>query len=67
MLEERVTSEMNEQLALDFTKEEICAAISQMSPYKSPGSDGFPSCFYQKYWPQIGDEVCQAVLYCLNS
>lgn len=45
-LEEKVTQDMNAQLVATFTQEEICVAISQMSPYKSPGLDGFPPCFY---------------------
>jgi hypothetical protein len=67
ILEERVTREMNEQLSHAFSKEEVSVAISQMSPYKSLGLDGFPPCFYQKYWPIIDEEVCQVVLFCLNS
>lgn len=58
---------MNDQLALEFTKEEVCTTISQMAPYKSPGPDGFPPCFYQKFWPVIGKEVYKTVLFCLNS
>jgi hypothetical protein len=46
MLEEKITTEMNEQLAMLSSREEVCIAISQMSPYKSPGPDGFPPCFY---------------------
>jgi hypothetical protein len=42
VLQEKVTPEMNEQLTSRFTSEEVCTAISQMSPYKSPGPDGFP-------------------------
>jgi hypothetical protein len=65
-LSDKVTPEMNEQLTSRFTSEEVCTAISQMSPYKSPGPDGFPPCFYHKYWPLIGQEVCQAVIFCLT-
>jgi hypothetical protein len=35
-MKEKVTQEMSEHLALDFTEEEVCRAISQMAPYKSP-------------------------------
>lgn len=58
---------MNEQLDEEFTSEEVCHVISLMSPYTSPGPDGFPPCFYQKFWPLIGKEVCQAILFYLNS
>jgi hypothetical protein len=63
VLQEKVTPEMNEQLTSRCTSEEVCTAISQMAPYKSPGPDGFPPCFYHKYWPLIGKEVCQAVIF----
>lgn len=35
-----------------------------MAPLKSP--NGFSTYFYQKYWSTVGDEVCAAVLSCLN-
>jgi hypothetical protein len=67
VLEERVTPKMNAQLASDFTKDKIHTVISQMAPYKSQGSDGFASCFFQKYWLMIVEEVFQAILFCFNS
>ena len=38
-----------------------------MAPLKSPGPDGLPPIFYQKYWHLIGKDVTKAVLTCLNS
>jgi hypothetical protein len=35
-LEERIIGDMNDQLSKDFTMEEVCMAITQMSPLKSP-------------------------------
>jgi hypothetical protein len=52
---------MNEQLSKDLTMEKICMAISQMSPLKSLGPNGFAPFFYQKYWPLIGTEVCELI------
>ncbi len=37
-----------------------------MAPLKSPGPDGLPPVFYQKYWHLIGEDVTKAVLTCLN-
>jgi hypothetical protein len=66
-LEERVTPKMNEQHGREFSREEIGVVILQMSPLKSPSLDGFVSRFYQKYWPLTGEDVCQAIIYCLSS
>ncbi|XP_059446415.1 uncharacterized protein LOC132177961 [Corylus avellana] len=52
----RVTNEMNDMLDRDFTKEEIFAALQQMSPHKAPGQDGYMAGFYQENW-EVGDEV----------
>ena len=38
-----------------------------MAPLKAPGPDGMPPIFYQHYWKKIGDEVTEAVLFCLNT
>jgi hypothetical protein len=44
------------------TKEEIHDALQQMALLKSLGPDGFPVCFYQSNWKEIGEEVCSAIL-----
>jgi hypothetical protein len=66
-LECRVTPDMNSKLLLPFTKEEIHTALSQMSPLKAPGPDGFSVSFYQANWNIINKEVCEAVLHFLNT
>jgi hypothetical protein len=66
-IEQRVTNDMNTQLLKEFTANEISVALAQMQPLKSPGPDGFTACFYQKFWPTVGREVCQAVLGFLNT
>lgn len=45
---------------------EVEATIKQMASLKSPGPDGFKTCFYQKHWSIVGDEVSTAVLSFLN-
>jgi hypothetical protein len=44
------------------TKLEIHKVIFAMNPSKSPGPDGFSTGFFQKAWPVIGDDLCEAVL-----
>jgi hypothetical protein len=37
---------------------EICKkALDGMAPSKSPGIDGFPAEFYQRFWPLIGHKL----------
>ena len=38
-----------------------------MAPLKAPGSDGMPPLFFQTFWSDIGLDVSEAVLSCLNS
>lgn len=42
----RVTSTMNENLAMPYTKEEVRAALREMNPSKAPGPDGMAPLFY---------------------
>lgn len=55
-LERKVTPKMNDELCRDFTLEQVKAALFQMHPSKSPGSDGMSPLFFflQKYWPIMG-------------
>jgi hypothetical protein len=46
LTQQKVTSEMNENLCKDYTDEEISDALFQIGPLKAPGVDGFPACFY---------------------
>ncbi|XP_057251329.1 uncharacterized protein LOC130591670 [Beta vulgaris subsp. vulgaris] len=41
--------------------EEIKAATFDLAPDKSPGPDGFPPFFFQKYWTLVGNSVVRAV------
>ena len=61
-----VTADINAELVKPYTMEEIDIAIKQMAPLKAPGLDGMPLLFYQSFWQNIGPEVSEAVLSCLN-
>lgn len=53
----------NNFLTAEFPKEEVILAINQMHPTNSPGPDGFPALFFQKYWSIVGS---QTIFFCLN-
>jgi hypothetical protein len=65
-VEPRVTKEMNEFLLREFTVGEVEIALTQMHLLKSPGLDGFATCFYQSAWNTMKEEVCSVVLGFLN-
>jgi hypothetical protein len=52
---------MNLDLLKPFFDEEIKEATWQLGDLKAPGPDGFPGCFFKKYWITIGAEVCDVV------
>lgn len=62
-----VSPTMNQSLSMSFTTSEVTLALSQMSPLKSPGPDGFPPIFFQKYWHILGSDISSCVLNFLNS
>ena len=62
----KVSSEMNQSLIKEFTKEEVVAALKQMHPTKAPGPDGMSAIFFQKYWNVVGNDVTSMVLNVLN-
>ena len=61
-----VTDEMNNDLMVEFQKEEIEIALKQMAPLKSPRPDGMLPIFYQHYWSLVGNDVVDDILYFLN-
>ena len=62
-----VTREMRVTLGRPFNVEELECVIKDMAPLKAPGPDGMPPLFYQTYWTDVGMNVSQVVLSCLNS
>ena len=66
-IEKRVTDEMNDFLLKEFQPDEVQLALHQMHPTKSPGPDGMPPLFFQKYWSIVGQDVIDCVLNILNT
>ena len=62
-----VDDPMNVALTKLCVCEEVDVSIKQMAPLKASGPDGVPLIFYQNFWPDIGLEISDAVLSCLNS
>lgn len=58
---------MNTTLTTPYKAEEVEIAINDMAPLKALGLDGMPPLFYQTYWSEVGMDITQAVLSCLNS
>ncbi|XP_012836236.1 PREDICTED: uncharacterized protein LOC105956874 [Erythranthe guttata] len=65
-IEPRVSAIVNGVLMEEYTAVEVKKALDGMHPLKSPGPDGFPVVFYQRFWNIIGNEVTQWVLRLLN-
>ena len=61
-----VTDAMNQLLARDFQASEVAQALQQMHPHTTPGQDGLPPLFYQKFCSLTGTCVTQAALDFLN-
>ncbi|KAL3820475.1 hypothetical protein ACJIZ3_006380 [Penstemon smallii] len=62
----RVSSDDNHHLLQPYTAGEVYQALLSMYPLKSPGPDGFPPLFFQKFWPIVGKDVTNWVLGFLN-
>ncbi|KAL0288473.1 UNVERIFIED_CONTAM: hypothetical protein Scaly_2729500 [Sesamum calycinum] len=63
----RVTDEMNQRLIEEYSTNEVKLAISQMFAFKSPGPDGMPPIFYQRFWFIVGHATSNCVLNMLNN
>lgn len=53
----------------EVSSDEIWRALKSMSPWKSPGPDGFPSAFFQQTWVTTGSALVgfveQALEHCI--
>ena len=62
-----MSSNMLNILLEEFSADEVKTALFQMSPTKTPGSDGMNALFYQKFWHIVSNDVTNAVLDFLNT
>ncbi|KAL0417527.1 UNVERIFIED_CONTAM: putative mitochondrial protein [Sesamum radiatum] len=62
----RLSEQLLQELSRPYTAEEISKALSQMAPLKSPGPDGMPPFFFQKYWHIVKKDVISTTLALLN-
>ncbi|XP_074318184.1 uncharacterized protein LOC141654978 [Silene latifolia] len=62
-----LSSDQHDYFSSVFTRKEIRTTVFQLGPTKSPGPDGVPAIFYQKFWCHIKTEVEDAVLFMLNT
>jgi hypothetical protein len=63
----KLSNEHKSWCELNYTREEIKEAIYQMHPLKTPGPDGLPAMFYQKYRHIVGEDVQNLALGILNN
>ncbi|XP_074306400.1 uncharacterized protein LOC141641645 [Silene latifolia] len=50
-----------------YSRNEVRQAVFQLGPLKSPGPDGMPTAFYQRYWAIVKKDVINGALNILNS
>ncbi|KAL0310148.1 UNVERIFIED_CONTAM: hypothetical protein Sangu_2458200 [Sesamum angustifolium] len=62
-----VDTSMEEDLLRPYSKDEVTKALFQMAPLKSPGPDGMPPIFFQKFWRIVKHDVIACVLHLLNA
>jgi hypothetical protein len=49
------------QLNLPISDEEIVLVVNQLGPLKTPGPDGIPATFYQKFWSTVRIDIINMV------
>uniref|UniRef100_A0A803PF19 Reverse transcriptase domain-containing protein n=1 Tax=Cannabis sativa TaxID=3483 RepID=A0A803PF19_CANSA len=60
-IQQKVTSQINEELQQPVLTEEVKRAVFSMHPDKSPGPDGMTPAFYQKCWEIVHSDVTAVV------
>jgi hypothetical protein len=67
VVQNKVSLEMQEELAGPFLESEIISAITSMKGLAAPGPDGLPALFYQTHWNIVGPYIIKEVLNVLNN
>lgn len=65
--QKRLIEEDKANMTLQVTAEEIKAALFSIPDGKSPGPDGYISCFFKKSWSIVGQDFISAVLFFFTS
>jgi hypothetical protein len=52
---------MNDELCKGFIDKEISDALFQIGPLKASGPGGFPTCFFQRNWGMLKEDVVRTV------
>ena len=50
----------------ELTLTECKAAVNGMAKGKTPGLDGLPAEFYQRFWPVLGEDLVDVLNYCYS-
>ncbi|CAN1787787.1 hypothetical protein LINPERHAP1_LOCUS17794 [Linum perenne] len=58
----RVTTEMNELLAVKVSASEVRDAVFDIGAHQAPGPDGFPASFFQEFWDLVAIDLTSAVV-----
>lgn len=66
VVQQKVTTEMNQSLLRPYSVEEVREALFLMQPMKAPGLDGMSPIFFQKYRHIVGEKVYNTVLSILH-
>ncbi|KAK1321772.1 hypothetical protein QJS10_CPA03g01344 [Acorus calamus] len=56
-----ISMSQNDMLTENITVEEVKLAVFSLKALSSPGPDGFPARFYQRFWLQISDDLLLAI------
>ncbi|KAL0285025.1 UNVERIFIED_CONTAM: hypothetical protein Sangu_2797000 [Sesamum angustifolium] len=62
----RISDSMLQEISRPCTADKVSQALSYMAPLKSPGPDGLPPFFFQKYWHVVHHDVISSTLMILN-
>ena len=66
LVQRMVSEEMRGALAKPYTSEEVGVALREMALLKALSPDGMPPLFFQTDWTDVGMDITQVVLSCLN-
>ncbi|KAG7597660.1 Reverse transcriptase domain [Arabidopsis suecica] len=57
----KVSDEMNRELILPISDQEVKDAVFSIGADRAPGFDGYTAAFYQQFWDDVGGDVCRMV------